>query len=100
MPEYFVLGVRPYNFENERKEYFSGVKVTYIDQPDNGPKSRGYLPLTVTGAVELDLNFVTLPGFYDLDFTQKPDSKGRPQLVLKSAKFVAAGKVDKSLKAV
>lgn len=85
---YLVLGVKKYDFQPDRGERLSGVKVTYVDQSENTPTHKGFPVMTVSGPVELFDQFSNLPGLYDLNFRQRPNSKGQPVLVLSSAKFI------------
>ena len=87
MAEYIILGVRRYGFRNDRGELVEGIKMTYLDTPEQGDNAKGYTPLTITAPIELWRDFEVVPGFYDVDFRQRPDSRGKPVLVLDSVKF-------------
>jgi hypothetical protein len=94
MNKYFVLFVRRYDFSDETGKRIQGFKMTYLDeQVENTPTAKGRPPMTVTSSeVGMWHCFTTVPGYYDLDFRMKPDSKGKPTLVLQGVKLVPEDK--------
>ena len=90
MAYHVVLGVRDYDFIDEKGQRRSGIKVFYLDEKDDGAHSRGYLPLVLTAAHEFLSSFPVVPGVYDLEFKQKPDRRtGRVVISLRSARYVS-----------
>lgn len=87
MAHYMVLGARLYDFTNDKQQRFSGVKVTYVDLPENTSTSIGYQPMVINGDAEMFPEFTEGAGIYDLDFRMRPDRQGKPALTLHSAKL-------------
>jgi hypothetical protein len=90
MTKYFVLFVRRYDFSDTAGKRIQGLKMTYLDEVvENTTTTKGRPPMTVTSPdLAMWHSFTTVPGHYDLDFRMKPDSKGKPTLVLQGAKLV------------
>lgn len=85
---YLVLAAKRYNFKNDQGELVTGSTVQYLDLEggaSNEPNRRGFEPLTITSTLEAFDQFSALPGFYDLEFKQRPGKNGRPTLALTSA---------------
>lgn len=86
-----VLNAKKYSFVDEATgEVKSGMHVTYIDplMREDSNMQKGDLVMKVPA---LESNFEKLnniPGFYELDFRQRPDAKGRPVLTLADVKFI------------
>jgi hypothetical protein len=90
---YLVLSAKRYNFKNDEGEQVAGCTVQYLDLEggiSNEPNRRGFEPLTISSTVEAFDQFSALPGFYALDFKQRPGRNGRPTLALTSAKLERA----------
>ncbi|MCX7746595.1 MAG: hypothetical protein N2645_06875 [Clostridia bacterium] len=91
--EALVLGVKRYSFVNDDGEKVEGAKIAYLDDLEGTffqtNDLKGIFPLTVSAPVGAFDHFSKLPAFYDLDFRQRPDSKGKPVMVLVGAKFVS-----------
>lgn len=86
---YLVLHVRPYSFRDDNNRLVEGASVTYLDltnEPDEGEK--GFAPLTITAPTEKAKSFTEVPGYYDLNFSQRRGAKGRPQIVFDRAKLI------------
>lgn len=91
MSRHYVLYAKRYDFKDkETGRQVDGAKVTYLDQPVDGPDQRGLPPLICPAPLKLFNDFHTLPGYYDLDFATLPDSKGKPQLSIRAANFLSA----------
>lgn len=89
--EYLVLGIKGYDFENkENGQHIAGVNVFYLDllMEDYEPNVRGYTPLKTACTPKVLDKLSVIPGFYKLDFRQKPGAGGKPTLVLADAEFV------------
>lgn len=84
-----VLYARSYDFKGADGGQVTGCSVTYLTADvENTPNSRGCQPLTVTAPSSLAAQFQELPGYYDLDFKQRPGPKGKPTLQLTAVSFV------------
>ena len=90
MSKHLVLSIRRLDFKNDKGDQVQLVKVTYLDQAEANENVRGAQPLTINGALELWNDIEQVPGQYELDFRQRPDSKGRPTLTLAGATFLGA----------
>ncbi len=88
---FLVLNVREYSFKDDAGKRVEGATITYLDlsnEPDENEK--GFAPLTVSASSEKARDFTTVPGYYDLSFTQRRGAKGRAQIVFDRARLVAA----------
>jgi hypothetical protein len=91
---YFVLHVRPYSFRDDSNRLVEGASVTYLDltnEPDEGEK--GFAPLTISASPEKLKAFTEVPGYYELNFSQRRGAKGRPQIVFDRARLVAGAEL-------
>lgn len=88
MGKYVVLGVRRYSFRNEQGQQVEGMRVTYLDALEDSTNAKGFSPLTIGCDNSRWNEFSRVPGMYDLDFRQRPDSKGKPVLVLGESRFL------------
>lgn len=90
MPKFLILGARSYDFVNqETGERISGVKITYVDQPENDAINKGYTPMSVSADETLWNDLTSVPGIYDFDFGMKATKVGgAPKLVLHSVKLL------------
>lgn len=86
-----VIAAKSYNFKNDAQEQVSGTNVYYLDpvMREDSPEQTGLLPLKVPALATVFAKLLpeNLPGIYELDFRQRPDSKGRPILTLADVKF-------------
>jgi hypothetical protein len=67
----------------------SGTKVTYLDSRSVQQKDAiGQAALTINGDYRLfdAFNGYKLPGFFDVEFSARPDSRGRPVLSISSVR--------------
>lgn len=89
MEKCLVLSARQYQFKNDGGEQVEGVTLTYLtlDAPADG-STRGCPPLTINASVQLWPQLDTLPGYYDLDFKQRPGPKGKPVLMVAGVHFL------------
>lgn len=86
---YLILSVKRYDFaQQDTGERISGVKVTYCDEPTYNKDAKGFTPMNITAPIDAWTQFDKIPALYDIDFSLKPDNKGKATLVYKSAKFV------------
>lgn len=88
--KHLVLGIKPYDFVDDNGQRLQGVKIYYLDNHlENNANAKGYLPLNLTlvGGDHVD-KFISVPGFYNLEFAMMPDKYGKPQIKLHGAAFV------------
>jgi hypothetical protein len=84
-----ILGARRMNFQGNNG-YVDVTKVTYIEgKPEYTEGQKGFLPMTVTADVYV-FGSITEPGIYEVEFRQRPDSKGRPVLSMSHAELIEA----------
>lgn len=91
--DYLVLCAKGYDFVNrETGEHLSGINVYYLDllMSDYQDGMKGLAPLKVSCTPRVLEQLTVVPGFYDLNFRQKPGTNGKPTLVLADAKFQGA----------
>lgn len=82
-----ILGARRISFQGTNG-YVDVTKVTYIEgEPEYTGEQKGYLPMTVTADVSV-FSSISEPGIYDVEFRQRPDSKGRPVLTMTNAELI------------
>jgi hypothetical protein len=88
---YLVLNVREYSFKDDNDKRVEGATITYLDltnEPDEGEK--GFAPLSISGTLEKVRDFTEVPGYYEMNFTQRRGAKNRATLVFDRARLVAA----------
>lgn len=90
MAQCLVLCARHYDFVNQESgERLTGVKITYVDQPDYDASNRGYTPMSISADESLWADLTKVPGIYDFDFGMKATKVGaKPTLVLRAATLV------------
>lgn len=86
--EYKVLAIKPYDFTDKEGRKIKGCNLFYLDQPETSSGAKGYLPIKVGLPYEMLERFTIVPGVYKFDFGFRPDSKGKPIMVIKWAEFV------------
>ncbi|HEX2922678.1 MAG TPA: hypothetical protein VHS28_01470 [Chloroflexota bacterium] len=93
---YLVLSARAYDFKDESSgRQVQGITLTYADpEPENAGDRRGLNVMTMPASVDIGPQLTQLPGFYDLDFRQRPGPKGRPTLQLVGVQFKAPLSLD------
>lgn len=89
MERCLVLSARQYDFKDDAGKSVEGVTVNYLtlDEPTDGA-TRGCPPMTISAPSGLWPQMTTLPGYYDLDFRQRPGLKGKPVLMVVAARLV------------
>lgn len=89
MNAYLVIAAKAYDFKNDREERVQGVNVYYLDPEmrEDTETQVGLLPLKVPALSKVLNQIEKLPGYYGLDFRQRPDAKGKPVLTLANATF-------------
>lgn len=86
----YVLYVSRYSLtDRSNGSQVAGAKVTYLDeQVVNNQNAVGQAALTVNCDYKFFGAFrgYKLPGFFDIDFSARPDSRGRPVLSISSVR--------------
>jgi len=80
-----IIAAKSYDFINkDTGERLQGANVHYLDpvMREDTDTSKGLLPLKVPCLPKVFSKLEELPGFYEADFRQRPDGKGRPVLTL------------------
>lgn len=92
-----VLGARRYDFKDDDGARVEGVTVHYltVDPEDEGSpgdeNQKGEIPFSVSAPASVFHQFEQLPGYYEVDFRQRPGRGGRP--TLQAARVSYAGAV-------
>ena len=87
---FLVLHVRPFDFEADDGRQISGASVTYVDL-EAAPslpvsdREQGLAPLTISAPARIAHDFPSVPGIYQLHFTQRRGKGGKPVLALGAA---------------
>jgi hypothetical protein len=86
-----LLSARQYDFKNDAGEHVAGITLNYLtlDAPLGG-NTLGCPPLTINAPADLWPHLGELPGYYDMDFRQRPGPKGKPVLMVTGVRFVDA----------
>jgi|GEM_PF-4626325 len=89
MEEYLVLGAKGYDFNNDDGKRMQGMNILYCDTSfkDDNDLQKGNLPMKAATTKDVFASLTELPGYYDLDFRQRPDGKGKVVVIVTSAKF-------------
>lgn len=89
MERCLVLSARQYDFKDDAGKQISGVTVNYLtlDQPTDSA-TRGCPPMTISAPVAVWRDLDVLPGYYDLDFRQRPGKGGKPTLMVVAGKLI------------
>lgn len=83
-----VLGARRYSFKDDDGQLVEGAKLHYLTlDGEDEADSRGDIPLEVSAPIALFNDLQQLPGFYDIDFRQRPGRGGRPTLQVAGVGF-------------
>ena len=87
---FLMLGVKPYDYEDEKGKPIRGTKLFFLDP--NGyiedENQRGYLPLEASIDKPNVLNqFPSVPGYYDIQLDHKRGRRGQVQFKVSSFKF-------------
>ena len=88
-----ILSTSPYDFIAEDRRTMSGVSVEYILTDNLVPRAEGAMKGIKTGKDSLPLDkqskFVSVPAMYELTFALRAGQKGKMQLKLADADFIA-----------
>lgn len=87
MDRCYVLGWKSYDFTKDNGERLQGLHVHYIDDAfrDDTENQMGVLPMKVPAISAVKNQLAVVPAYYDLDFRQRPDGRGKPVLTLVAA---------------
>lgn len=87
--ECLILAARRYDFKDEGGRRVEGVTLTYLtgDVDDAGDR-RGQAPLSIAAPSDVWHDLQAVPGFYRVDFRQRPGKNGRPALQAVGVDFV------------
>lgn len=83
MSEYLLLSARRYDFKDEAGKTVEGVTVSYCDPEEEPEADRlGLTQLQISGPREIWGQLAMVPGYYGMDFRQRPGRGGKPTLQL------------------
>ena len=97
MTRCLIFSARQFSIVDEDKPNsapYEGVSLSYLDLTAHTPgtrdvsRARGVDVFTISGSKELWASCENLPGFYDVDFAQRPGKGGRPQLQIRALQFL------------
>ena len=89
--EYLVLSARRYDFKDDGGKTVEGVTVNYCDLDEEPDGDRlGLTQLSISGPRETWAQLQAVPGFYRMDFKQRPGRGGKPTLQLVGLQFARA----------
>jgi hypothetical protein len=86
-----VIFAKKYRFTDEKTgEVKSGLHVSYLDPEmrEDTFQQKGDSMLKVPALETVFDKLTTIPAYYEIDFRQRPDSKGKPVLTMASAEFL------------
>ena len=84
-----VLSARRYDFKDDAGKQVAGVTVTYLTgEGTTEGDTLGMPPMNISAASEVWPGLATLPGWYEMDFKQRPGKGGKPALQLVKVKLV------------
>ena len=92
MTQLKVIYVSRNEFPDSRTgKLIQSLKVQYLsDSPIEESDSKGIPALTLPAEFDLFRKFTKVPAEYQLEFSTKPDNRGRPQLTIVDASLVSA----------
>lgn len=97
MQECLVLSARRYDFKDDEGRRVEGVTLTYLTgDVDREADRRGQSPLSIPAPVDVWHQLQAVPGFYQVDFRQRPGKGGRPALQAVGLEYLAAVTLDSS----
>ena len=90
MQECLVLGARRYDFKDDSGRRVEGCTLIYLTGDEERSENRkGAFPLTIQAAPEFWYQLSEVPGYYAIDFRQRPGPGGKPQLQATHVKYLA-----------
>jgi hypothetical protein len=97
MEKCLLLHARRYDFKDaESGRAVTGVTLTYLQTGGSTPQADqlGEAPLSVPAAIEVWNDLSVVPGFYAIDFRQRPGPRGRPTLQATGLRFLSGVELD------
>jgi hypothetical protein len=95
MQECLLLSARRYDFKDDDGRRIEGVTLTYLTgDVDNEADRRGQSPLSIPAPMDVWHSLQSVPGFYQVDFRQRPGKGGRPTLQAVGVEFLGAVALD------
>jgi hypothetical protein len=87
--ECLILSARRYDFKDDEGRRVEGVTLTYLaGDVDQQSDRRGQAALSIPAPVELWHQLQAVPGYYAIDFRQRPGKGGRPTLQAARLDFI------------
>jgi hypothetical protein len=97
MQECLLLSARRYDFKDDDGRRIEGVTLTYITgDVDHESDRRGFAPLSLPAPMDVWHQLQAVPGYYQVDFRQRPGKGGRPTLQAVGLEFIAPVDLDPS----
>jgi hypothetical protein len=97
MQECLILSARRYDFKDEDGRRIEGVTLTYLTgDVDREADRRGQAALSIPAPVDVWHQLQAVPGWYQIDFRQRPGKGGRPALQAIGVEFLAPVVLDYS----
>ena len=93
---FIILSGKKFDFSNESGQQIAGVSIWYLDplQVNGSINEKGLQPMKVSVLKpELFQKLTKVPGKYDLQFSQRPGSDGKPKLVLSNIEYLEEVKI-------
>lgn len=88
MERCLVLNVKIFDFEAEEGRRIKGCNMTYVTGvPEASQNRRGLTPMTVPISDELYEMMQSVPGVWEVQFSQRPGRGGKPTLTATRAKY-------------
>jgi hypothetical protein len=90
MERCLLLHARRYDFKDETTgRKVQGVKLTYLTgDVEAGDDQIGQVPLAISAPFDVWNDLGAVPGFYDVEFRQRPGKGGKPELKAVGLDFI------------
>lgn len=91
-----VLGARRYDFKDDDGGRVEGVTLHYLTLDgslDGSTDQRGEIPMQVSAPMAVFKELDECPGYYEVDFKQRPGRGGRPTLQAAGLSYLAAAPI-------
>jgi hypothetical protein len=90
MQDCLILAARRYDFKDEDGRRIEGVTLTYLTGDIDREADRvGQASLSIPAPVAVWHQLQAVPGFYQVDFRQRPGKGGRPALQAVGLEYIA-----------
>lgn len=90
------MGARRYDFKDDDGGRVEGVTLHYLTldgEPDGNTDQRGEIPMQVSAPMAVFKDLDEVPGYYEVDFKQRPGRGGRPTLQAAGVSYLAAAPI-------